>query len=656
MNADPNTLFNYAFSLHQRGGVKEAISLYQQLLVQFPNEPQLLAFLGAAWVQLENFEEGVRFLEKSLEIFPDQELVLSNLAFAFHELNRFEDSIRCCDRAIALNLNFAAVHNNRANSLNKVKRFDEALISCNRAIELQPNFTEAYNNRGNILEKLKRFDDALISYEHAIRLNPDYAIAYNNKATLLIELKQFKEALLSCNHAITLKPDFIDAHSNLIHILMELEYFDEALVSCDRALTLKPDSVEVHLNKGNTLNKLNRFDESLTSYENVIVLKPDFAAAHSNRANVLNKLKRFDEALVSCDHAIALNPGFADAYCNKGILFTELKRFDEALVSYDCATDLNPDFSNVHLNKAFISLTLGDFDKGWRLYEWRWQGLLKKQKTFSQPLWLGDASISGKTILIYPEQGLGDIIQMCRYVPMLNALGAKVVLEVPVSLVSVVSTLKGDFDIVEKGTVLPNFDVQCPIMSLPLALKTTVDTIPAEIPYLFSDPAKQKVWKERLGTKTKPRIGFVCSGSTTHNDDSKRSIPLDLFNPLFELPLEFHMLQKEIRPDDQKVLELFPHIQTHQEYLVDFSDTAALIEEMDLVVSVDTSVVHLAGALGKPVWVLISWVPDFRWLLDRTDSPWYSTATLFRQTELGNWVGVIEKVCQKLKGQYLNEH
>jgi tetratricopeptide (TPR) repeat protein len=594
---DPRALLQHAFSLHQAGNVKDALSLYQQLLVQLPDEPQLVTLIGIAWIQFENLAEGIRMLEKSLHISPNQEVALSNLAFALHKLNRFDEALVCCDRAIALKPDFAAAYNNRVISLNKLKRFEEALVSCDRAIEVQPNYVEAYNNRAVTLEQLKRFDEALISCEQAIALDPNFFDVYNNRTTILIELERFDEALISCDHTIELKPDFEDAHYN--------------------------------------------------------------------RAKILVKLKKIEEALQSCENAIALRENFAEAYLSKGNILYMLGRFEEALRCYEHAIVLKPDFPDAYWNIALNRLTLGQYEIGWKEYEWRWKSFLKDhvRKFPYHSLWLGDSPISGKRILIYPEQGMGDIIQMCRYIPMLKALGAKIIMEVPASLISLMSTIEVDFEIVEMNTKLPVFDVQCPIMSLPLAFKTTVENVPAEVPYLFSDPAKQKVWKELLGIKTwkkllgiktRPRIGLVCSGSTTHVDNDKRSVPLHLFKPLFELPFEFHMLQKEIRSDDHTVLEAFPHVQTHQDNLIDFSDTAALIEEMDLVISVDTSVAHLAGALGKPVWVLVSWVPDFRWLLDRTDSPWYPTATVFRQPEMDNWEHVIEDVCQRLKRNYMS--
>ena len=310
---------------------------------------------------------------------------------------------------------------------------------------------------------------------------------------------------------------------------------------------------------------------------------------------------------------------------------------------------MKSDFANAYWNKSLVELTLGNYEQGWKLFEWRWKSFSKKcVREFSESLWLGDFSISGKTVLIYSEYGLGDVIQFCRYIKMIKDLGATVILEVDSPLVSLLSTLKTDVTIIEECSSLPAIDFQCPMMSLPLAFKTTVESIPSDIPYLFVDVDKQRVWKERLGTKTKKRIGFVCSGSTIHKDDTKRSVPLHLLKPLLDLPFEFHLLQKEIRSDDEAFLAENSQIQTHQEDLIDFSDTAALIKEMDLVISVDTSVAHLAGALGCPVWILIAWKPDWRWLLDRTDSPWYPTATLFRQPEMGSWESVISDVCQRL--------
>ena len=265
-------------------------------------------------------------------------------------------------------------------------------------------------------------------------------------------------------------------------------------------------------------------------------------------------------------------------------------------------------------------------------------------RNFKEPLWLGNESIKDKTILIYAEQGLGDSIQFCRYIKMIEALEPKeIILEVPKVLISLLSSLKSKINLVEKGA-FNTFDLQCPMMSLPHAFKTTVDNIPAEIPYLYVDKNKSKFWHKKLGTKTNHRIGLVWSGSTTHKNDHNRSLLLEQLAPLIDLPFEFHCLQKEIRSVDLNLLNEFKKIRQHQDSLLDFSDTAGLIEQMDLVISVDTSVAHLAGAIGKQVFILLPFAPDYRWMLDRTDSPWYPTATIFRQQISNNWDNVIDQV------------
>ena len=418
-----------------------------------------------------------------------------------------------------------------------------------------------------------------------------------------------------------------------------------------RELSVKilQDQPAAYFYSGNEFYTLKRFGEALAHYDYAISLNPTLAEAYCNRGAVLNELERFDDALLSYDRAISLNPKYAEAYSNRGVTLNKLKRFDEALINYDKAISLKPDLIEGYWNKAFLKLILGDYELGWQLHEWRWKSFLKKHvREFSEPLWLGDASISGKTLLIYAEQGIGDVIQFCRYVYAATALGAKVILEVYSPLVSLLSTLGDNILVVDMGASLPVFDFQCPVMSLPLAFKTSIKTVPVKIPYLFVDVDKQNIWKERLGIKTKKRIGLVCSGSTIYPEDAQRSISLHLFESLLELPFEFHLLQKEIRSNDETFLAENSHIQTHQENLFDFSCTAALVKEMDLVISVDTSVAHLAGALGCPVWVLLAWNADWRWLLDRSDSPWYPTATLFRQPEMGNWKAVIDDVCRRL--------
>lgn len=428
-------------------------------------------------------------------------------------------------------------------------------------------------------------------------------------------------------------------------VLELLRRDDEALASYDRAIALNPGFAVVHNTRGVLLERLGRTDEALISYEKSISCDSEFPEPYCNRGNILKVQDRWDEALANYDRAIDLKPSFAEAHNNRGILLVLLHRYDEALVAYDRALAAKPDYDVVHYNKSLILLLLGDYPLGWRCYEWRWKADLKDAAfAFAQPLWLGDRPLGGRTLLLHAEQGLGDVIQMARYAPMAEALGAKVVLALPVDLIPLLRTLEGEFTFAPRGGTLPPFDLYCPMMSLPLAFKTTVDTIPAPIRYLRADSERQALWRERLGVRNRARVGLAWSGNPQHKNDRNRSLSLRTLSPLLALGMEFHSLQKEVRAEDQGVLTELPQLSLHADELGDFADTAALIAELDLVITVDTAVAHLAGALGKAVWILLSYDSDFRWMTERSDSPWYPTARLFRQPRRNDWPQVIAEV------------
>ena len=375
-----------------------------------------------------------------------------------------------------------------------------------------------------------------------------------------------------------------------------------------------------------------------------------FADAHANRGNALLKLGSSDEALVSYDKALALTPNKAETISNRGFALYELKRFDEALASYERALALQPEHAGAHWNEALLRLLKGDFGRGWAKHEWRWanKNLALKKRNFAQPLWLGSDAIANKTILLYSEQGFGDTIQFCRYVPLVAERNARVILEVPSSLHGLMCSLAGPTQTVSYGSPLPHFDFQCPLLTLPLAFGTRLETIPSATPYLRASADSLKNWQTRLGPRSRPRIGLVWSGSPTHTNDKVRSISLQSLQPLLDIDATFVSLQKDVRSDDAPLLKKYNDILDFGDLLKDFSDTAALISHLDLVISVDTSVAHVAGALAKPVWVLLPFVPDWRWLLDRDDNPWYPTSRLFRQNRARDWDCVIMRVREAL--------
>lgn len=488
----------------------------------------------------------------------------------------------------------------------------EAERLCREIVLAQPDHFESTHVLAVAQAGLRRYDQALASYDRALRLRPNDPDVLNNRAGLLVAMGRLEEAL-QCY---------------------------------DRAIGARPDDAQAFSNRGAVLERLERFDAALANYDRAVALRPDFAEALYNRGNVLKELKRTDAALASYDRAIALCPGHADAHNNRGQVLKDLMRYDEALASYDAALAVQPLHVRAHGNAAALRLLTGDLSRGWQHYEWRWERdvLVAAKRNFPQPQWRGDTAIAGKTILVYAEQGLGDTIQFCRYVPMLTNAGARVVLEVQPPLHELMAASLEGVQIVDKGSSLPTFDLHCPLLSLPLAFGTRLETIPAAEAYLRAPAERLAAWQARLGAAQGPRVGLVWSGNARHERDGERSIALQALLPLMDVGAAFVSLQKEIRAEDRAILQARGDIFHFGDELKDFSDTAALVAQLDLVISVDTSVAHLAAALGKPTWILLTYIPDWRWLLARDDSPWYPTARLFRQDATKAWDGVIARV------------
>ncbi|HKA46355.1 MAG TPA: tetratricopeptide repeat protein [Burkholderiales bacterium] len=524
------------------------------------------------------------------------------------------------------------------------EEYESAVELIGQAIGIDPRQAVLHSNMGLALHRLKRPEDALACYERALAIEPDNAQALNNHGMALRDLKRPEEALASCDRALALNPDFAEALNNRGTALRDLRRLDEALVSYERALALRPDMAEAHNNRADTLQKLMRPAEALASCDRALELKPDYPAALNNMGNALQDLNLPEEALASYDRALKLWPDFAEALNNRGNALQELGRNDEALASFSRALSLEPGYAAANWNESLCRLRAGDFERGWPGYEWRWQDVQRNsRRNFKQPLWLGEESIAGKTILLHAEQGLGDTIQFCRYSKLVAERGATVLLEVQSPLKPLLTGLNGVDRLLAKGEPLPEFDCHCPLLSLPLACGTRLDNIPAAIPYLGCDPSRVNEWRNRLGVQTLPRVGLTWAGRPGHKNDHNRSIPLVEFEKLLSGRAQFVSLQKELRPADRAALEARRDILHFGDELKDFADTAALVELMDVVVSVDTSVAHLAGAMGKRVWLLLPFAPDWRWLLQRDDSPWYPTATLLRQPTIGDWASVIER-------------
>ncbi len=481
---------------------------------------------------------------------------------------------------------------------------------------------------------------AMSAFDSAIAVTPGFAEAHNSRGIALAMLGQNDDALTSFDRALSLKPDYAECHNNCGIVLQELGRLDAALASFERAIALTPDNPRVHNNRGAILNELRRSDDAAISCEKAIALDPSYPPAFYNRGMALHDLGRFDDALASFDQAISLHPDYAEAHHNRAALLQDLLRLDEAIAGYAAATKLQPGRAESHANQAHCCLQLGRFEQGWRLNEWRKKlPLPVGNRTFPQPLWLGREDIARRTLFVHCEQGFGDTIQFCRYGKLLKRRGANVVMSVQEPLHRLLRQLGPEIDVIGETDVPAHFDYHCPMMSLPLALATTLATIPTERRYIFADKQLLHDWETRLPPRSRPRIGLAWRGSTAHKNDRNRSIDPDVLVPLFSLDAHWISLQYDDAPAQSD-----PRLVSFAGQWQDFADTAAVIEGLDLVVSVDTAVAHLAGAMGKPVFVLLPFNSDWRWLLDRHDSPWYPSARLFRQAHSESWTDVIERV------------
>ena len=527
----------------------------------------------------------------------------------------------------------------------------QALEMIDRAIALDPNDAAYRYNRARALKAQNRLEAALAAFDKALALKPDHAEAWLERGNVLTAMGQDEAAVASFDRAVSLMPAWPDAYANRAAARRSLEQYEAALADYDRAAQLRPDSAEEPYNRSIALLDLDRLPEALDACERALALKPSWAAALSQRGNVLRRLKRLDEALAAHDRALAVAPDHFEAVYNRALALQDLKRMDEALAGLDRAIALRPDFVDPQMTRACALLMVGDFERGWPAYEVRWgRPMLRRiKRDWPRPLWLGREPLKGKTLLLHAEQGLGDTIHFARYAALAAERGARVILEVQPPLVGLMRTLKGVNQVIARGDPLPAFDLQAPLLSLPLAFGTRLDAIPATPAYLSADLAKSAAWAQRLGPKRSPRIGLVWSGNALQENDRNRSIPLADLLPHLPEGLDYVSLQNEVRDSDRAALQA-SRVRHFGEDLRDFTDTAALCGQMDAVVSVCTSGAHLAGALGKDTHLMLTNVGVcWRWLTDRRDTPWYPSATLYRQGLDNDWQPVFAQVGQALR-------
>jgi len=532
-------------------------------------------------------------------------------------------------------------------TLQQQGRLREAEKIYTRVLKALPDQFDALNLLGTIKAQRGQPGEAYRLITAALKVNPRAPDAWVNLGIVLHALKRDQEALESFDKALEFKPGDADALHQRANALLTLGRAQDALAAVDQVLSLIPRHPQARLNRGLALAALGRHEEALTEFDGVLALSSGNPAAHYNRGISLFNVGRYGDAVAAYDSTLSIAPDHVKAWNNRGLALQALNRHDEALASYSRALEIRKDYADAQFNQALALLTIGDFRRGFAQYEWRWRrtGMPAQGRGYGRPLWLGEYPLQRHTILLHAEQGLGDTIQFARYVPLLARTGAKVVLEVQPQLAPLLGRLAGAAAVVARGEPLPPFDVQCPMGSLPLALKTEPATIPAGGPYLRAEDARIAKWRSRIGAPERPRVALAWSGNAQHINDRNRSIPLSRLAPLWSAAsVRFIGIQRELRDEDAELLAREPRVMQIGAELDDFADTAAVVALVDLIISVDTSVAHLAGALGRPVWVLLPFSPDWRWTLAGESSRWYPTARLFRQPSLGDWDSVVERL------------
>ncbi len=601
-----------ALALHQRGNLAEADALYREILKDNPDDADTFHLLGLVAGDAGHQAEAIALIRRAIRIRPDP-VFSANLGVAFSRAGNWTAALTCFLQALTGRPDDARTWNRAARAMLQLGQRPEAKMAFERAAALDPGLGDAHFQLGNLHYHDGERRESIECYRSALRLRPENA----------------------------------EAHYNLGVALSEEGDTDGALAEHREAIRIDTGHARAHNNAGTLLQAKGRVAEAVERYVAALRACPEFTSARYNLGVALQELERVEEAIEAYREVLGREPGHAEAHNNLGNALLASGRPREALECYRAALDSQPEHVEARWNSGVVSLLLGDFERGWEGYEWRLQQREVSPRTFHQAQWDGE-SLDGRTILLHAEQGLGDTIQFARYAPLVCDAGGRVFLECQPSLARLLASVDGVERVVERGAELPEFDVQLPLMSLPRVFGTRLATIPSAAPYVRCPSgdigAAGRLIEERVGGDSRLRIGVVWAGNPRHKNDRRRSIEPQLLKPLAETPgVKLLSLQKGIA-----VAAGFS-ITTVEEGLADFAATGALMMHLDLVITVDTSVAHLAGALGRPVWTLLPYVPDWRWMLETSSSPWYPSMRLFRQASPGDWEGVIANVSRELR-------
>jgi tetratricopeptide (TPR) repeat protein len=686
-NLNPVTIsqaLNLALQHHENGRLAEAEALYRQILGVQPHHAEAWHHLGVIALQVGRLGSAMEWIGRAVALSPNESAIHSNLGEAYRLSSRLDEAVASFQKALELAPHLAELHNNLGNALKQQGRLEEARDAYRRAVDCHPGFAVARFNFANVARERGRLEEAVTEYREAVRLSPAYVEAWINLGAALLELGQFseavaayrqaleiaphhaglwnnlggglhrqgqwKEAMAAYEKAIELQPDYPPAYNNRALLLQAGGRYAEAVASCRRALELKPDYADAYINLGQALAAQNEHLDAEAAYRRALELLPDSPEALSNLAASLSMLGRFGEAEAACRAALARRLDFPDALNNLGTALAGQGQAEAAIEAYRRAITLLPDYSLARFNLALQLLLSGQYDAGWPLLEARWGAYRYAPRDFSPPRWDGQ-ELSGQRVLLHAEQGFGDAIHCIRYAPLVAQRGGEVIIECQRPLVELFRSVPGVRTVVADGDSLPSFDLHVPMLSLPLVFQTNLATIPQEVPYLFADPSRRKIWRERLGVaRPRLRVGLAWAGNPLNIPLRKRDISLQSLAPVLAMEeVEFYSLQRDRAAQQLREYAGASAIIDHTPAIQDFADTAALMMELDLIITVDTSVAHLAGALGRPVWTLLSFVADWRWARTGEQAPWYPTMRLFRQPAIGYWEPVVQRVAEELR-------
>jgi tetratricopeptide (TPR) repeat protein len=595
---------------------------------------------GRQWRQAGDLPRAEGAFRELLTFEPTNPEAWQALGSVCREQGKQGEALAAFERAVTLDPEYGQAHNSLGIALLELGRLEEAAVCLERVIELNPDFAVAYNNLGNVYLAQGRKADALLCYQQAVRLHPQFAEAHGNLGNILRELGRHDEALASCQLAVQLKPSFAIGHNHLGAVYAGLRRWEEAAASFRQAIVLFPKYPEAHANLGDVLREQRRWIEAEAALREAVRCRPELAEAHLSLGLVLLDLDRLEAAEASCQDALRLKPVLSAAHQALGMIRMLRGQCQEALDHYASALAIEPREAAAHRNLAIVQLLLGRYESGWAEYEWRWQCAEAANRSFPQPLWDG-SPLLGNTVLLHAEQGLGDTLQFVRYAPLVRERGGRVILACQRALLPLLRNCPGVDELMALGESLPAFDVHAPLISLPRIFGTTLDTIPARVPYLDIDATRTEHWRDELASIEGFKVGIAWQGSPQFRFDRYRSMPLAEFAPLAEVAgVALISLQKgygseqvAARRGRLPIIDLGPRLDESGAFL----DTGAVMKNLDLVITSDSATAHLAGALGIPVWLATPYAPDWRWLLDRDDSPWYPTMRLFRQRQRGDW-------------------